>query len=1240
MEIGWQWLIFVYDWDTIVVSKNVTSFASKLDLCNDYIPCALHLRGEDHAIVEVAENGQLVCLSSAGCSQISIQSVFFACSNNTNSLLKVQGSLLNLFNTTFTSCQSETDGGVVQAYYMAEVNMDACHFRDIYSSGYGGAVAAYGSNLSISNSWFYNCSSRSGGGAVWSSAFQDCYGSNETHNTQLIIMSSMFFLCNTNGAGGAVLAFSSVSSEITESLNVYIVSTHFFQCEATSEGGALRTSGLQVFTQVVYTIIESCTSYASGGAISSSDSSSLSLISCTILKNTALGLGGGAIHLNRSYFALFNISTRQNTASKGGGGGVFLQGWVNPAAIECPTGTKSYFTSLEPSFTDSIVCQVGSCIPCSAGSFQGTASQTSCYPCEPGTFSTTLGSSSCISCPLGKYSAISGANSSAVCTMCTPGTFSDVSGLSYCTNCPAGTFSSKGTAINSSECISCLSGYYSSLEATDSSFVCLACIPGTYSEIPGSSACTSCPAGTFSLAGASTTISACQNCFEGKYSSLEGANSSIVCIGCGPGTYTDAPGSSECTSCPVGTFSTMDSGNSLNVCSLCYSGKYASIEGANTSAACINCSAGTYSDVPGSSNCTSCTAGTFSSVESANSSSVCMGCPAGQYGLLEGSKSSAGCAVCGPGTYSEQGSSTCTGCPAGTFSFKDSASSSNVCTSCLAGKYASVDGGTSVFVCGNCSPGTYSDASGSSICNLCPGGKFSSIEAASSSNVCSTCPAGKFASLQGANSSSDCIFCGPGTYSDAPGLSICTGCAAGYTSIAFGASSPGDCTMCWSNLSSGRRRASFRNGAEDSNPYYKEFGDDSQILRCTLEQQHILNSLKSVSLNSIKDLYQFYSMLMLQTGTSSAEDAVQSVLNGKALHSSTGMSGFESGTPRMASNVISIPALTVAVGNEHLRAQPDTLSPPTESLQNEPALLSSLCGLDTYALYGPCIATDFWELQVSHSFQSVYSGIAFNFTVTKKDAYGSTILSDSSSLLQANPSWNKEQTDEQPAILGSAVSRVSTGVALFSFAIKATFSIAYAEQTAGLNAPLFMSIQGIDSQTGVEMNSGLVSVEIKQGAAMCPKGYILTPDEQGTSNGPAVCVLCKPGTYSLSPMTPLKGSSTIFPACLSCPAGCDCTDGGANILCSVGSWSTIDGIYTLTGCPSGYQLINSTDGTSHGLFSSILQQCRACQPGQYVINPDTDICQDCPPGAGHNFLYLLCSFALDRNVIFYLHFCS
>ena len=65
-----------------------------------------------------------------------------------------------------------------------------------------------------------------------------------------------------------------------------------------------------------------------------------------------------------------------------------------------------------------------------------------------------------------------------------------------------------------------------------------------------------------------------------------------------------------------------------------------------------------------------------------------------------------------------------------------------------------------------------------------------------------------------------------------------------------------------------------------------------------------------------------------------------------------------------------------------------------------------------------------------------------------------------------------------------------------------------------------------------------------------------------------------------------------------------CTDGTP----IVGTWTDNDGngLYDLVSCPAGYE--RQTDSLD-------TQLCHKClSPGQYIIDPNNDVCQNCPPG--------------------------
>ena len=97
------------------------------------------------------------------------------------------------------------------------------------------------------------------------------------------------------------------------------------------------------------------------------------------------------------------------------------------------------------------------------------------------------------------------------------------------------------------------------------------------------------------------------------------------------------------------------------------------------------------------------------------------------------------------------------------------------------------------------------------------------------------------------------------------------------------------------------------------------------------------------------------------------------------------------------------------------------------------------------------------------------------------------------------------------------------------------------------------------------------------------------------------------------------------PDCKKCPTGAVCTidfscalgpavQGAINVTTcqgAAGTWSQDIklGAYILTSCPSGYSLLSLAKAGS-----TDLQRCEKCNFRQYIINPDTDDCQPCPPG--------------------------
>jgi hypothetical protein len=101
-----------------------------------------------------------------------------------------------------------------------------------------------------------------------------------------------------------------------------------------------------------------------------------------------------------------------------------------------------------------------------------------------------------------------------------------------------------------------------------------------------------------------------------------------------------------------------------------------------------------------------------------------------------------------------------------------------------------------------------------------------------------------------------------------------------------------------------------------------------------------------------------------------------------------------------------------------------------------------------------------------------------------------------------------------------------------------------------------------------------------------------------------------------------EGTAEEALSCQACPKGAKCGDGecalrNQNFNCTdgssiVGQWliNSETGQYELASCPAGYEL-----QTTQETGSPDLQQCLKCQPpSQYIVQPDLDSCQACPPG--------------------------
>ncbi len=313
-----------YDGDTFLLEVP-TVLNETILLCTLSLPCMLNLVGRGNNSITVTGNGSISCLASTGCLGISLSSLNFACLNTSlpNPILRVQGTFLEVSNTTFAGCSSQKDGTAIQAYNGAKVSVTSCTFKDLHSNGSGGAINIVGGSAHILFSVFVNCQSVFGGGAIWYSLYE-CFQTSESEDNDLVVEYTKFESCESIGGGGAIFA-SADSNTLNETLSVSINMITFYDCHSDQDGGAFKLAGSTVSAKVSNSLFDSCIALLSGGAISSKNGASLVVGSTTLEKNSAFGIGGGAIYIFNSTVSLDMVITIGNSAPFGGGGSLFWQ---------------------------------------------------------------------------------------------------------------------------------------------------------------------------------------------------------------------------------------------------------------------------------------------------------------------------------------------------------------------------------------------------------------------------------------------------------------------------------------------------------------------------------------------------------------------------------------------------------------------------------------------------------------------------------------------------------------------------------------------------------------------------------------------------------------------------------------------------------------------------------------------------------------------------------------------------
>ena len=316
----------------------------RIVLCTAYYPCSLLLKGQGALwTLSRVGNGSISCLTGNGCTDVSLQSITLLCEEqaSSTSTIENEGALLNIRETTFSSCSSLSDGGVVRCYGTGSaLNIRSSVFYESRSAGSGGAISAVGCSVTITNSTFQDCFSMLGGGAISANQFQ-CYGSTNVVLTSVFINFSLFKKCGSQGDGGALQISSSISS-------AHVVSTHFSGCWSDASGGAVSLIDHAMLFLANSSLIENhALDY--GGGISGTQSSTSRILNTVFARHYVDRIGGGALFASDSYLMLEGVSCIENRADSGGGGAIFWDGAIQPISVEVgplsPSSTGSLCSS-------------------------------------------------------------------------------------------------------------------------------------------------------------------------------------------------------------------------------------------------------------------------------------------------------------------------------------------------------------------------------------------------------------------------------------------------------------------------------------------------------------------------------------------------------------------------------------------------------------------------------------------------------------------------------------------------------------------------------------------------------------------------------------------------------------------------------------------------------------------------------------------------------------------------------
>eukprot|EP00960_Hanusia_phi_P001713 49571-Hanusia_phi.AAC.2 len=252
-------------------------------------------------------------------------------------------------------------------------------------------------------------------------------------------------------------------------------------------------------------------------------------------------------------------------------------------------------------------------------------------------------------------------------------------------------------------------------------------------------------------------------------------------------------------------------------------------------------------------------------------------------------------------------------------------------------------------------------------------------------------------------------------------------------------------------------------------------------------------------------------------------------------------------------------------------------------------------------IWGPCFGSTFHRLSAQLLGSDLFAGVELPVMVAKLDAFGQVIRTGEETLQMFVVKDKGMENNDRIAMLGVNIKRLEGGEAKFDLAFKLTFTLIDTEKrkTSVESLPLIYA-EGTDRETAEIIRSELLSVVMRGDELVCPRGYVLSVSSSLPAFGS--CDFCKSGSYSVNPF--FGG-----PACVPCPAGGLCVEGGENISFPVGEWCLEQSEYRLQSCPAGYYPIRDNS-------KPVKDDCVPCIFGTYSLSSisvgQSAACIPCP----------------------------